>query len=76
VWLWSEQTYEMSTERSGSNQCAKAPQCLSSNQGFLTHVLGGIRAPVPTSSFPAKVISLIPIKRPLNKIKRWHLTAH
>jgi len=69
LWLWSEQ------KGLGQIQCAKVPQCLPSNQGFFTHLLGGNCAPVRTPSSPAKVISPIPVKSPLNKGKRWDFTA-
>jgi len=46
----------------GQIQYAKVPQCLSSNQGFFIHVLGGNCVPSPTPSSPDKAISAILIK--------------
>jgi len=37
--------------------------------------MGGNCALGPTPSSPAKAISPIQVKSPLNKGKRWHLTA-
>jgi len=37
--------------------------------------LGANCAPVPTTSSPDKAISVISLKSPLHKGKRWHSTA-
>ena len=40
------------------------------------HIYSGSNCtPFPTSSWPDKAISAIPVKRPLNLGKRWHSTA-
>jgi len=73
MWLWCESTDKMFTQKSREIQCAEVPQCHCWNQGvFETLIWGAI---VPQSPHIFLQISLVPVKDPLNKGKRWRSTA-
>jgi len=78
MWLWSEQIYEMFTQKSVSSpMCWSAPwSLLSWNEDFSTHLLGRQLCPsrihLPRQTRPFQAIA---VKRPLNKGKKWHSTA-